>query len=300
MLAARMRDRAAVAGALSCSPAGAYRAAARRSASGQLPAADRRRPGVGLAAGGAGLRHGGPAAGGAAAAIGTALWLALAGEAEQVYAMLREEGFVKPTISLDADAVLDYLRPIIEPADRRTSRSSGRGCGRRRPGSADPRSPAHQLGRQLNLPPSYLLIHRVTLSTVGCCASWARQCGCGRNCTGGCRVLIRRGRRSPREVPRYHQAESRRLSMLRRCLRAQATQKVDALPVLHGAGPGQGQTLGELPAAGARGRGRSCQELSGHGLVGRVSAVGGLGGRGLRGLLIHWATIPPPAPGLSP
>jgi hypothetical protein len=32
---------------------------------------------------------------------------------------------------------------------------------------ADPRSPAHQLGRQLNLPPSYLLIHRVTLSTVG-------------------------------------------------------------------------------------------------------------------------------------
>ena len=32
---------------------------------------------------------------------------------------------------------------------------------------ADPRSPAHQLGRQLNLPPAYLLIHRVTLSTIG-------------------------------------------------------------------------------------------------------------------------------------
>ena len=32
---------------------------------------------------------------------------------------------------------------------------------------ADPRSQAHQLGRQLNLPPSYLLIHRVTLSTIG-------------------------------------------------------------------------------------------------------------------------------------
>lgn len=32
---------------------------------------------------------------------------------------------------------------------------------------ADPRSPAYQLGRQLNLPPSYLLIHRVTLSTIG-------------------------------------------------------------------------------------------------------------------------------------
>ncbi|MGK5451529.1 AarF/ABC1/UbiB kinase family protein, partial [Streptomyces radiopugnans] len=32
---------------------------------------------------------------------------------------------------------------------------------------ADPRSPAYQLGKQLNLPPSYLLIHRVTLSTIG-------------------------------------------------------------------------------------------------------------------------------------
>ena len=32
---------------------------------------------------------------------------------------------------------------------------------------ADPRSPAHALGRQLSLPPTYLLIHRVTLSTIG-------------------------------------------------------------------------------------------------------------------------------------
>ena len=31
----------------------------------------------------------------------------------------------------------------------------------------DPRSPAAQLGRQLNLPPSYLLIHRVTIGTIG-------------------------------------------------------------------------------------------------------------------------------------
>jgi hypothetical protein len=32
---------------------------------------------------------------------------------------------------------------------------------------ADPRSAASQLGRQLNLPPSYLLIHRVTLGSIG-------------------------------------------------------------------------------------------------------------------------------------
>jgi hypothetical protein len=32
---------------------------------------------------------------------------------------------------------------------------------------ANPRSPAFQLSKQLNLPPSYLLIHRVTLGSVG-------------------------------------------------------------------------------------------------------------------------------------
>jgi predicted unusual protein kinase regulating ubiquinone biosynthesis (AarF/ABC1/UbiB family) len=99
--------------------------------------------------------------------IGTALRLALAGEAEQVYAMLRTEGFVKPSITLDADAVLDYLRPIIEPAGREDFPFDRAWMRTQAARIADPRSPAHQLGRQLNLPPSYLLIHRVTLSTVG-------------------------------------------------------------------------------------------------------------------------------------
>lgn len=33
-----------------------------------------------------------------------------------MYELLREEGFVKDSIDLDPDAVLDYLLPIIEPA----------------------------------------------------------------------------------------------------------------------------------------------------------------------------------------
>jgi hypothetical protein len=32
---------------------------------------------------------------------------------------------------------------------------------------ASPRSPAYHLGRKLNLPPAYLLIHRVTLGSIG-------------------------------------------------------------------------------------------------------------------------------------
>lgn len=93
--------------------------------------------------------------------------MTIEGEASAVYEMLCEEGFVKESIDLDPEAVLDYLVPIIEPvqADEFTfSRGWMRAQAAR---IADPRSPAHQLGKQLNLPPSYLLIHRVTLSTIG-------------------------------------------------------------------------------------------------------------------------------------
>ncbi|MEW2269611.1 AarF/ABC1/UbiB kinase family protein [Streptomyces sp. SID685] len=105
--------------------------------------------------------------GGLPAPIGISLRMTLDGDAETVYELLCEEGFVKESIELDPDAVLDYLLPIIEPArvDAFTfTRSWMRSQAAR---IADPRSPAYQLGKQLNLPPAYLLIHRVTLSTIG-------------------------------------------------------------------------------------------------------------------------------------
>jgi predicted unusual protein kinase regulating ubiquinone biosynthesis (AarF/ABC1/UbiB family) len=105
--------------------------------------------------------------GGLPVTIGTSLRMTLDGEAEAVYELLCAEGFVKESIDLDPEAVLDYLLPIIEPAqaDEFTfTRGWMRGQAAR---IADPRSPAYQLGKRLNLPPAYLLIHRVTLSTIG-------------------------------------------------------------------------------------------------------------------------------------
>ncbi|MBA4866766.1 AarF/ABC1/UbiB kinase family protein [Streptomyces sp. PSKA54] len=105
--------------------------------------------------------------GGLPSTIGDSLRMALVGQAESVYAKLREEGFVNEEAELDPEAVLDYLLPIIEPAqveEFEFTRSWMRGQAAR---IADPRSPAYQLGKRLNLPPSYLLIHRVTLSTIG-------------------------------------------------------------------------------------------------------------------------------------
>ena len=105
--------------------------------------------------------------GGLPRTIGDCLRMTLEGEADAVYELLCEEGFVKEEIELDPDAVLEYLLPIIEPAEAdgfTFTRSWMRTQAAR---IADIRSPAHQLGKQLNLPPSYLLIHRVTLSTIG-------------------------------------------------------------------------------------------------------------------------------------
>ncbi|WP_329271184.1 ABC1 kinase family protein [Streptomyces sp. NBC_01451] len=105
--------------------------------------------------------------GGLPTTIGDSLRLTLDGRAEAVYEALRAEGFVKDSIDLDPDAVLDYLLPIIEPAQA-DEFTFTRGWMRSQAARiADPRSPAHQLGKRLNLPPSYLLIHRVTLSTIG-------------------------------------------------------------------------------------------------------------------------------------
>jgi predicted unusual protein kinase regulating ubiquinone biosynthesis (AarF/ABC1/UbiB family) len=105
--------------------------------------------------------------GGLPSTIGYSLRMTLADEAEAVYELLCEEGFVKESIELEPGAVLDYLLPIIEPAQA-DEFTFTRGWMRSQAARiADPRSPAHQLGRLLNLPPSYLLIHRVTLSTIG-------------------------------------------------------------------------------------------------------------------------------------
>ncbi|MGW0531698.1 ABC1 kinase family protein [Streptomyces sp. NPDC003032] len=105
--------------------------------------------------------------GGLPSTIGASLRMTLDGEADAVYDMLCEEGFVKESVDLEPDAVLDYLLPIIEPMlveEFTFTRGWMRSQAAR---VADPRSPAYQLGKRLNLPPSYLLIHRVTLSTIG-------------------------------------------------------------------------------------------------------------------------------------
>ena len=78
---------------------------------------------------------------------------------------LREQGFLRPGVSVDMEALRAFLAPMAEPSrgERfKFSRDWLRGEATR---MSDPRSA--NLGRRLNLPPSYLLIHRVTTAGTG-------------------------------------------------------------------------------------------------------------------------------------
>ena len=65
------------------------------------------------------------------------------------------------------ESFLGPVLPMLEPIRGETFRFTREWLRREAVRVADPRSPANQLGRQLNLPPSYLLIHRVTTETIG-------------------------------------------------------------------------------------------------------------------------------------
>jgi hypothetical protein len=62
---------------------------------------------------------------------------------------------------------MDYLGPIVAPLVTPTFTFSRAWMRQQASRIADPRSQDARVGRQFNLPPSYLLIHRVTLGSIG-------------------------------------------------------------------------------------------------------------------------------------
>ena len=101
------------------------------------------------------------------APMGRLLSIAMAGDAETVLEGLREEGFVKPKTDVDAQQVLDYLDPFVEPARHEEfhfTRDWLRGQFNR---LSNPTNPDFTVGLKLNLPPEYALIHRVWLGSIG-------------------------------------------------------------------------------------------------------------------------------------
>ena len=105
--------------------------------------------------------------GGLPPALGRIARYTLDGHAEKVEALFREEGFIRPGHEVPPDAVLDYFGPLLESIathDFTFSREWLRAQGAR---LGDPRSSEYKTGRQFNLPPTYLLVHRVSTGTTG-------------------------------------------------------------------------------------------------------------------------------------
>lgn len=99
--------------------------------------------------------------------IGRLLDVALRDDADALLEGLRDEGFILRGVTLDAEKLLDYLSPMIDPA-RETSFTMNRAWLRAQASRVvDPRSGDYSTGLRLNLPPEFMLIHRVTLGAIG-------------------------------------------------------------------------------------------------------------------------------------
>lgn len=100
-------------------------------------------------------------------AMGELISDALDGDALTLVDGLRREGFIKPSMQVDPHAVLEYLSPLIEPMRHEEftfTRAWLRGAAQH---LNDVRQPEFLVGMKLNLPPDYLLIHRVWLGGIG-------------------------------------------------------------------------------------------------------------------------------------
>jgi predicted unusual protein kinase regulating ubiquinone biosynthesis (AarF/ABC1/UbiB family) len=99
--------------------------------------------------------------------IGSLLRIAMYDDYDDVLVNLRAEGFVKPNITVDPDELRAYLGPFIEPALGETFTFSRDWMRSQFQRLHDPRQPGSTVALRLNLPPSYLLIHRVWVGSIG-------------------------------------------------------------------------------------------------------------------------------------
>ncbi len=105
---------------------------------------------------------------GAPEPVGRITRLALNDEVDAVVEAMYAEGFIRKGITIsNPAAVLDYLRPILEPLAHPTFTFTRDWMRTEAARIGDPRSEAARIGRLLNVPPTYLLIHRVTLGSIG-------------------------------------------------------------------------------------------------------------------------------------
>ena len=82
---------------------------------------------------------------------------------EEVERELREHGFLRPGIDVDLEALHAFLAPLAEPSSVETFKFSREWMR----GEASRMTDLNAVARKFNLPPSYVLIHRVSTAGIG-------------------------------------------------------------------------------------------------------------------------------------
>jgi predicted unusual protein kinase regulating ubiquinone biosynthesis (AarF/ABC1/UbiB family) len=98
--------------------------------------------------------------------LGQMTRLALRGDTEGLMAQMHAHGFIRPRVHVDPDAVMGYLRPILDPLAVEEFTFTRNWMRKQAARIGDPRNEEALVGRMLNLPPSYLLVHRVTIGSI--------------------------------------------------------------------------------------------------------------------------------------
>ena len=100
-------------------------------------------------------------------AMGSLIRIAGIEDDEALLQGLRDEGFVRGNVKIDPRLLLDYLSPFVEPSRVERFKFSREWMRTQFQRVNNPRDPAYTIALKINLPPSYLLIHRTWLGAVG-------------------------------------------------------------------------------------------------------------------------------------
>jgi predicted unusual protein kinase regulating ubiquinone biosynthesis (AarF/ABC1/UbiB family) len=99
--------------------------------------------------------------------LGVMTRLSLEGHSDQLFELLRREHFLRPGTEIDPADLLEYLAPFTEPLRTERFHFTRRWLQGQAGRVGDTRGQDFRTGRSLNLPPQYLMIHRVTAGTTG-------------------------------------------------------------------------------------------------------------------------------------
>ncbi|WP_082860471.1 AarF/ABC1/UbiB kinase family protein [Alloactinosynnema sp. L-07] len=99
--------------------------------------------------------------------LGQMTRLSIDGRSDELLQLMRDDGFVRPGMKIEAEDVLAYLAPFAEPAAVEKFHFTRKWMQKQAERVGDLRGQDFKTGRSLNLPPQYLLIQRVTAGATG-------------------------------------------------------------------------------------------------------------------------------------